>query len=274
MIGTGRGKKKNKTSKKIKRLNVLRTDYFSCSIPEDLHMVKMKGNPLIIAAALSVLAQKGYSFSIQRNDITRTQQSHSSKSVLTLSMSTSTAVGGFIETELRGKAMKLHTRSQAPKEGEAEEKKMEPYTPTRDDYLRFLVDSQHIYKAFEEVVDSLDGLSVFRNTGLERVKPLEEDIEFMVKEYNLQRPEVGKPGLDYADEIRRLGKEESIPEFMCHYYNFYFAHTAGGRMIGKQMSALLLDKKTLEFYKVGLQLRQFHHFDHQTTQLTFSAVGR
>jgi heme oxygenase len=38
---------------------------------------------------------------------------------------------------------------------------------------------------------------------------------------------------------------------MCHYYNFYFAHTAGGRMIGKQMSALLLDKKTLDFYKVG-----------------------
>lgn len=146
--------------------------------------------------------------------------------------------------------MKLHTRSQAPKEGQAEEKKLEPYTPTREDYLRFLVDSQQVYKAFEDVVNECDGLSVFRNTGLERVKPLETDINFMVQEYGITRPAVGKAGLDYAEEIRRLGKEHLIPEFMCHYYNFYFAHTAGGRMIGKQMSALLLDKKTLEFYKV------------------------
>jgi len=41
----------------------------------------------------------------------------------------------------------------------------------------------------------------------------------------------------------------NLPSFVCHYYNHYFAHTAGGRMIGKQMSALLLDKKELEFYK-------------------------
>lgn len=146
--------------------------------------------------------------------------------------------------------MKLHTRSQAPKEGQAQEKKIEPYTPTRADYLRFLVDSQHVYKAFEDVVNERDELSVFRNTGLERVKPLETDIDFMMKEYDLDRPEVGKPGLDYAAEMRRLGKERMIPEWMCHFYNFHFAHTAGGRMIGKQMSSLLLDKKTLEFYKV------------------------
>lgn len=166
-------------------------------------------------------------------------------------MSASTTVGGFIETELRGKAMKLHTRSQAPKEGKAEEKKMEPYTPTHADYLAFLVDSQYIYKAFEEVVESVDELSIFRDTGLERVKPLETDIEFMVNEYGLDRPEVGKAGTDYAKEILDLGGKGDIPEFICHYYNYYFAHTAGGRMIGKQMSALLLDKKTLEFYKVS-----------------------
>jgi heme oxygenase len=23
--------------------------------------------------------------------------------------------------------------------------------------------------------------------------------------------------------------------FICHYYNFYFAHTAGGRMIGNKV---------------------------------------
>lgn len=160
-----------------------------------------------------------------------------------------TVTGGFIETELRGQAMKLHTRSQAPKEGQAPEKKQKAYTPTHADYLKFLVDSQYIYQAFEDVVNELDELSVFRNTGLERVAPLEEDIEFMVREYIEDRPEVGMPGVKYAEEIRAMGKEGKIPEFMCHFYNFYFAHTAGGRMIGKQMSALLLDKKTLEFYK-------------------------
>jgi len=175
-----------------------------------------------------------------------------SRSALYMSASEAPPVtGGFIETELRGQAMKLHTRSQAPKEGEAPEKKQaKPYSPTHADYLKFLVDSQYIYQAFEDVVNELDELSVFRNTGLERVDALEQDIEFMVSEYNEERPAVGKPGLSYAEEMRAFGKEKKIPELMCHFYNFYFAHTAGGRMIGKQMSALLLDKKTLEFYKV------------------------
>lgn len=156
----------------------------------------------------------------------------------------------FIDTELRGAAMKLHTRSQAPREGQAPEKeKREPYETTRDDYLAFLVDSQHVYKAIEDVVNENEELAVFRNSPLDRVVALDTDIDFMVKEYNLEKPSVGKPGQDYADVIRGLGKSESIPEFLCHYYNFYFAHTAGGRMIGKQMSARLLDRKTLEFYK-------------------------
>lgn len=173
------------------------------------------------------------------------------RSALCMSASEAPAVtGGFIETELRGQAMKLHTRSQAPKEGKAPEKKeRSTYTPSHADYLKFLVDSQCIYQAFEDVVNELDELSVFRNTGLERVLALDNDIEFMVGEYNEEKPAVGKPGLDYAGEIRTMGEEKKIPEFMCHFYNFYFAHTAGGRMIGKQMSALLLDKKTLEFYK-------------------------
>lgn len=145
--------------------------------------------------------------------------------------------------------MKLHTRSQAPKEGEAKEEPKEPYIPTYDDYLRFLVDSHHVYKTFEEVIENNDDLKIFRNTGLERTKPLEYDIKFMVEEYELSRPPVGEYGLEYAEEIRRIEREGSIPQLMCHYYNFYFAHTAGGRMIGKQMSKLLLDGRTLEFYK-------------------------
>ncbi|CAB9500205.1 Heme oxygenase 1, chloroplastic [Seminavis robusta] len=169
--------------------------------------------------------------------------------ILSAAPATATA-GGFIETELRGAAMKLHTKQQAPKEGQVEVKKpAKPYTPTRDDYLAFLVDSKHVYEALEDIVNENEALEMFRNTGLERTEALETDIEFMVKEYGLSRPEVGEFGKTYATQLREIAADGSIPELMCHYYNFYFAHTAGGRMIGKQMSALLLEKKTLEFYK-------------------------
>lgn len=158
---------------------------------------------------------------------------------------------GFIDNELRGAAMKLHTRSQSS-EGEAQETKREPYVTTMEDYLRFLVDSQHVYRAFEDIIPELSPeLSAFVDTGLERTEPLETDIQFIVKEYEMTRPPVGQIGTMYAQELRDLAAKgkECVPELMCHYYNHYFAHTAGGRMIGKQMSSLLLDNRTLEFYK-------------------------
>lgn len=166
------------------------------------------------------------------------------------------ATTSFIATELRGAAMKLHTKMQAPKEGQAKEapKPREPYTPTHLDYLKFLVDSQYVYQTFENVLQNDDlqpELTPFLNTGLERAHRLEEDIAFISSEYDVERPEVGDKGKTYGDlmaSIAAKGKD-GIPEFMCHYYNYYFAHTAGGRMIGKQMAALLLEKKTLEFYK-------------------------
>jgi heme oxygenase len=199
--------------------------------------------------SLAVAASSVDAFSVFN---TRSQQSSSvNRNSVSLFLSAPVEVtGGFIETELRGQAMKLHTRSQAPKEGQASEKKAAPYTPTHDDYLKFLVDSQHIYKALEDVVNELDELTIFRNTGLERVAGLETDIAFIIEEYGTEKPAVGKAGLMYAEKIREMGKSKKVPEFMCHFYNFYFAHTAGGRMIGKQMSSLLLEKKTLEFYKV------------------------
>lgn len=166
------------------------------------------------------------------------------------------ATESFIQTELRGAAMRLHTREQSPKEGQVEVTKPKaPYVPTHADYLSFLVDSQHVYQTMEDIVNERDELVAFRNTGLERVAPLEKDIRFMMAEYCLERPAVGKPGKEYAEELR---KTKSIPEFICHYYNHYFAHTAGGRMIGKQISALLLDKKTLEFYKINMAMGTWH----------------
>lgn len=160
-------------------------------------------------------------------------------------------VKGFIDGELRGAAMRLHTRAQAPREGQAPEPSQpkEKHVTTLDDYLHFLVDSKAVYEAFEEVVSELDDMAVYRNTGLERVKALDEDIAFICDEYAVAKPEVGEYGKAYAQEIRKLAKEGKVPELMCHYYNHYFAHTAGGIMIGKAMAAQLLDKKVLNFYK-------------------------
>jgi len=154
----------------------------------------------------------------------------------------------FIDTELRNAAMKLHTTMQSPKEGKVEAPKapLVPYVQTHADYLQFLVDSQHVYQALEDIVNTHDELQPFRNTGLERTKGLAIDIAFLSDEYKVPIPDVGPFGTNYAAMLRKI---DSIPEFMCHYYNYYFAHTAGGRMIGKKMADVLLDKKVLEFYK-------------------------
>jgi len=156
----------------------------------------------------------------------------------------------FIDTELRKAAMKLHTKKQAPKEGEAPEQKRAPYVTTLTDYLQFLVDSQHVYSTFEDIISSSNNpkLKQLENTGLERTERLETDIVFIANKYNLDRPSIGKWGIEYA-QLLSSTIVNNLPSFVCHYYNHYFAHTAGGRMIGKQMSALLLDKKELEFYK-------------------------
>lgn len=151
--------------------------------------------------------------------------------------------------------MRLHTREQAPREGRADApvKPDVPYVPTHMDYLQFLVDSLAIYEVLENIVNNNERLIMFRNTGIERSKELEKDIAWMCTTFKLERPAVGRAGKTYAEQLSGIIKnDDNIPEFMCHYYNYYFAHLAGGRMIGKQMSKLLLNGETLEFYKVRL----------------------
>jgi heme oxygenase len=119
---------------------------------------------------------------------------------------------GFIATELRGAAMKLHTTQQAPKEGKVVvEEPKEKYITTHEDYLAFLVDSKHVYEALEDIVNQRHELSQFRNTGLERTKALELDIKFMVKEYGLKKPEVGEFGRKYAAELRAIEIRSRVP---------------------------------------------------------------
>lgn len=91
---------------------------------------------------------------------------------------------------------------------------------------------------------------VFVNTGLERTAALQKDIDYMVKTWGLKAdpPAPGGPGLAYAGFLRDLARS-SPPAFVCHYYNYYFAHTAGGRMIGAQVSKMALDMWMGDFYK-------------------------
>lgn len=157
----------------------------------------------------------------------------------------------FIRDDLRAFAMALHTKDQSPKEGQQPSNKpVSSWQPELSDYVQFLTDSLLVYETLEDIVNSYDELSMLRDTGLERTKALKEDLNYICNVYDttIQQPAIGKAGTEYSLFLKNIVKE-SIPKFICHYYNHYFAHTAGGRMIGKKMSALLLQKQTLNFYK-------------------------
>ncbi|CAI0542923.1 unnamed protein product [Linum tenue] len=159
---------------------------------------------------------------------------------------------GFVE-EMRFVAMKLHTREQA-KEGEKEVKKPEEqaipkWEPSVDGYLRFLVDSKLVYDTLEAIVDSAPHsiYAEFKNTGLERSASLAKDLEWF-KEQGYTIPEPSSPGVTYSEYLKELADNDP-QAFICHFYNIYFAHSAGGRMIGRKVAEKILDNKELEFYK-------------------------
>lgn len=75
--------------------------------------------------------------------------------------------------------------------------------------------------------------SEFRNTGLERSESLAKDLKWFKQEGHTI-PEPSPPGVSYSLYLKELS-EKDPQAFLCHYYNFYLAHTAGGRMIGKKV---------------------------------------
>ena len=156
----------------------------------------------------------------------------------------------FVQDDMRAYAMKLHTRDQAPREGQQPaEKPFTAWQPGRVEYLHFLVDSLLVYETMDKIVAKYPALAPFRQTGLERTDALREDLKWLVSfDPTLSVPSVGPSGLQYAAFLEALAAE-SLPKFMCHYYNHYFAHTAGGRMIGKKMADTLLGGTTLKFYQ-------------------------
>jgi heme oxygenase len=161
----------------------------------------------------------------------------------------------FVNDDLRPYAMKLHTKQQAPREGQAPAPAAPqvPYDPTRANYLSFLVDSLKVYETFEEIIKSDPLLKPFETTGLDRSEALKEDLIWMLQyDSSLTLPGCGEAGMAYSNYLKEL-KQESMQKFMCHYYNHYFAHTAGGLMIGKRFSTKLLEGHTLKFYQWGGQ---------------------
>eukprot|EP00850_Spirogloea_muscicola_P012651 SM000082S22893 [mRNA] locus=s82:471914:474183:- [translate_table: standard] len=155
---------------------------------------------------------------------------------------------GFVE-EMRIRAMKLHTKDQS-KDGERDaQKPVAKWEPTREGYVQFLVDSKAVYDVMEEVVEKAahPSYASFRNTGLERARALAKDLAWFQSE-GMTIPEPSKAGLEYASLLRELS-EKDPPAFLCHFYNVYFAHSAGGRMIGRKVAEMILDSRQLEFYK-------------------------
>ena len=86
------------------------------------------------------------------------------------------------------------------------------------------------------------------DTGLERAGPLEKDIAWFAETYDMEVPPADGAGAEYAVFLKELAGA-SPPQFICHFYNVYFAHSAGGKMIGRKVSEMILNGKELEFYK-------------------------
>ena len=106
-----------------------------------------------------------------------------------------------------------------------------------------------MYEALEEAVAASPLYAAFRATGLERAAALRTDIAWFKEAHGLAPPPLAPdgPGATYASLVKALAATDP-PAFICHFYNTYFAHTAGGRMIGAKLSASLLDGQALAFY--------------------------
>ena len=70
--------------------------------------------------------------------------------------------------------------------------------------------------------------------------------------------------------LRQLADEDP-PAFLCHFYNIYFAHTAGGRMIGTKVASMILDSRQLNFYKVSPVAYMYSCQMHTIIQLTLGS---
>ncbi|KAM4129544.1 hypothetical protein ACJW30_01G031800 [Castanea mollissima] len=123
------------------------------------------------------------------------------------------------------------------------------WQPSMEGFLNYLVDSKLVFNTVERIVDESSHVAYayFRKTGLERSEALEKDLEWL-RQQGFVIPEPSGPGISYAKYLGELS-EKSAPLFMCHFYNIYFSHIAGGQVIARQVSEKLLEGRELEFYR-------------------------
>ncbi|GFP94537.1 probable inactive heme oxygenase 2 chloroplastic [Phtheirospermum japonicum] len=152
---------------------------------------------------------------------------------------------------MRFVAMKLRN---SEKEDNKEEKNdggdEDTWQPSMEGFLKYLVDSELVFRTVERIVDESSDVSYvyFRKTGLERSDCILKDLEWLRSEQGNVIPEPSNPGVTYVEYLKELA-ENSPPLFLCHFYNIYFSHIAGGQVIAKQVSDKLLKGREMEFYK-------------------------
>ncbi|KAL1817789.1 hypothetical protein DCAR_0522267 [Daucus carota subsp. sativus] len=141
----------------------------------------------------------------------------------------------------------VEDKSESESEGSGGEGE-ETWQPTVEGFVKYLVDSKLVFDFVERIVDESSHVSYayFRKTGLERSVALSKDLEWFSQQ-DIVIPEASNPGVAYVKYLEELA-ETSPPLFLCHFYNIYFSHIAGGQVIGKQVSEKILESKQLEFY--------------------------
>ncbi|KAL6316060.1 hypothetical protein AAG906_015567 [Vitis piasezkii] len=156
--------------------------------------------------------------------------------------------------EVRGYETPQHPKTNIThKEEESEEYNDDDgdgtWQPSMEGFLKYLVDSKLIFNTVDRIIDDSQDVSYayFRRTGLERSGGLSKDLEWFSQQ-NMVIPPPSNPGVSYAQYLEEIA-EKSAPLFLCHFYNIYFSHIAGGQVIARRVSEKLLEGRELEFYK-------------------------
>ncbi|KAL5542950.1 hypothetical protein UlMin_010660 [Ulmus minor] len=116
-----------------------------------------------------------------------------------------------------------------------------------------------IIKEKSDLRASLDAIAFedteLKNTGLERSESLAKDLEWFKKQgYAISEPSA--PAVNFAEYLKELS-EKDPQAFIFHFYNIYFAHSAGHLyFLLFQVAEKILNGKGLEFYKWDGNLSQ------------------
>ncbi|EFH57067.1 hypothetical protein ARALYDRAFT_481515 [Arabidopsis lyrata subsp. lyrata] len=144
----------------------------------------------------------------------------------------------FVAMRLRnvnGKKLDL-SGDKTEQEEEEDEVKEETWKPSKEGFLKYLVDSKLVFDTIERIVDESENVSYayFRRTGLERCESLEKDLQWF-RGQDLVIPEPSNIGVSYAKYLEEQAGQ-SAPLFLSHFYSIYFSHIAGGQVIVRQVS--------------------------------------